>query len=84
MKSKKTFESEFSIAVRAYREARGMTQAQLAKRCRVAQATVSEWESPRSHLSERTIAQLARAFGFGSAIEFLIEAKAEIDARKIL
>lgn len=84
MKSKKTFESEFSIAARAYREARGMTQAQLAKKCRVAQATVSEWESPKSHLSERTIARIARAFGFGSAIDFLIEAKAEIDARKSL
>lgn len=84
MKSKKTFESEFSIAVRAYREARGVTQTELAERCRVAQATVSEWEATKSPLSERTVTRIARAFGFGSAIDFLIEAKAEIDARKSL
>lgn len=64
-----------SIAIRLARESRGLTQAQLAERCRppVRQHNVSQWESGARPLSEASLEKVADALRV-SVRELLAEA----------
>ena len=63
---------EIPFQVRALREARGWTQAELAKRCGMPQARISHIEQPgRDPLSVRTLYRLSSAFDIGLLVQFV-------------
>jgi transcriptional regulator with XRE-family HTH domain len=53
----------FGSRVRLVRRALGLTQAQLAARIGVAEATVRSWETDRAHPQPRWLRRLAKALG---------------------
>lgn len=69
------FQSEFARAIRAYRVMNGVSQAELASLVGMAQANISRLESGEHPVSESTVQQIAKAFGYRSAIVFLSAAK---------
>ncbi len=70
----------FCDLLRACREAKGMTQGELAARCvspkhpnGIAQSTVQGSEAGRYPISEKTLAMYARGLGYPDLRAFLVE-----------
>lgn len=69
----KLFWKRLSNEIRVNREVRGWTQAELSKRCGVAQPTVALWENHKKirGITIKTLCRIAAAFDCALVIEFV-------------